>query len=71
MPEKSFGSICDAGVGGALGDGDGAPQTVPANATTKAKKKQRRREFMARKFQTYAHHSTPNALHLMSNRGWR
>src|SRR2546429_4945319 len=58
IPEKSFGSICDAGVG----DGDGAALTAPVNATRKAKKKRRPREFMARKFQTYAYRSTANAL---------
>jgi hypothetical protein len=60
IPEKSFGSICGAGVGDALGDGDGAANTVPVNATTKTKKKQRPREYMARKFQTYARRSTAN-----------
>src|SRR6476659_1470398 len=57
IPEKSFGSICGAGVG----DGDGAAPTAPVNATRKAKKKRRPREFMARKFQTYARPSTTNA----------
>src|SRR5258705_9351794 len=57
IPEKSFGSICGAGVG----DGDGAALTALVNATRKAKKKRRPREFMARKFQTYAPPSTTNA----------
>src|SRR4029077_2517548 len=62
IPEKSFGSICGAGVGDAPGDGDGAAPIAPDNATTrKAKKKRRPREFMARKFQAYAHRSTANA----------
>jgi hypothetical protein len=47
-------------VGDALGDGDGAANTVPVNATTRTKKKQRPREYMARKFQTYARRSTAN-----------
>src|SRR6184192_1941922 len=64
IPEKSFGSICGAGVGDA--PGDGAANTVPLNATrTKTKKKQRPREYMARKFQTYAHRSTANAQLIM------
>src|SRR6184192_1509111 len=64
IPEKSFGSICGAGVGDALGDGDGAAQTAPANATKrKAKKEQRPREFMTRKFQTYAQPSTANHVY--------
>src|SRR5256886_4754488 len=33
IPEKSFGSICGAGVGEALGDDDGAAPTAPVNAT--------------------------------------
>src|SRR4029453_1209557 len=61
IPEKSFGSICGAGVGDALGDGDGAAPIAPVNATTKTKKKHRPREYMARKFQTYARRSTANA----------
>src|SRR5213080_3067118 len=60
IPEKSFGSICGAGVGDALGGGAGAAPTAPVNATRKAKKKRRPREFMARKLQTYAHRSTTN-----------
>jgi len=40
---------------------DGAAPTTPVNATRKAKKKRRPREFMARKFQTYARPSTTNA----------
>src|SRR5947207_12958626 len=60
IPEKSFGSICGAGVGDA--PGDGAANTVPVNATrTKTKKRQRPREYMARKLQTYAHRSTANS----------
>src|SRR6266550_9438518 len=62
IPEKSFGSICGAGVGDAFGGGAGAAPTAPVNATRKAKKKRRPREFMARKFQTYAYRSTANAL---------
>src|SRR5437899_4748136 len=61
IPEKSFGSICGAGLGDAFGGGDGAAPTAPVNATRKAKKKRRPREFMARKFQTYARPSTTNA----------
>src|SRR5205807_10525350 len=38
LPEKSFGSICGAGVGDALGGGAGAAPTAPVNATRKAKK---------------------------------
>src|SRR5207248_8471595 len=64
IPEKSFGSICGAGLGDALGDDDVAAHTAPASATRKAKKQQRPREFMARKFQTYAQASTANALHV-------
>src|SRR4029077_3290032 len=63
MPEKSLGSICGAGVGDARGDGDGdgAAQTAPISPSNrKAKKEQRPREFMARKFQTYACRSTTN-----------
>src|SRR5438067_4091008 len=60
IPEKSFGSICGAGVGDAFGGGAGAAPTAPVNATRKAKKKRRPREFMARKFQTYARPSTTN-----------
>jgi hypothetical protein len=48
-------------VGDALGDGDGAAPIAPVNATTKTKKKHRPREYMARKFQTYARRSTANA----------
>src|SRR2546423_4035492 len=60
IPEKSFGSICGAGLGDTLGDG--AAQIALVNAKTrKAKKERRPREFMARKFQTYAHPSTTNA----------
>jgi hypothetical protein len=45
-----------------LGDGDGAAHTAPVSPSNrKAKKEQRRREFMARKFQTYARPSTTNA----------
>src|SRR2546430_11854697 len=62
IPEKSFGSICGAGVGDALGDGDGAAQIALVNAKTrKAKKERRPREFMTRKFQTYVRPSTTNA----------
>jgi hypothetical protein len=61
IPEKNFGSICGAGVGDAFGGGVGAAPTAPVNATRKAKKKRRPREFMARKFQTYAPPSTTNA----------
>jgi hypothetical protein len=48
-------------VGDAFGGGAGAAPTAPVNATRKAKKKRRPREFMARKFQTYARPSTTNA----------
>src|SRR6266550_3101467 len=59
IPEKSFGSICGAGVGEALGDGDGAAETTPISpAKRKTKKEQSPREFMTRKFQTYAQPST-------------
>jgi len=59
-------------VGDALGDGEGAAQTAPASATKTKKKKERRpSEFMARKFQTYAHRSTANARLIMPNRGLR
>src|SRR5437773_11515111 len=54
IPEKSFGSICEAGVGDALGDG--AAHTAPASpARRKAKKKRRLREFMTCKLQSYVH----------------
>src|SRR5437660_10623992 len=47
LPEKSFGSICGAGVGDALGDCDGAAQIAVVNAKTrKAKKRQRTRQIM-------------------------
>ena len=71
IPEKSFGSICGAGVGDPLGDGDGdgAPQAAPANAIKRnAKKKRRPREFMTRKFQTYVQASTANAIHFYHSR---
>src|SRR6476646_6209929 len=62
ITEKSFGSICDAGVG----DGDGAAPTAPGNATTrKTTKKRRPRKFIARKFQTYVLPSTANAQCLL------
>src|SRR5436189_6467114 len=64
IPEKSFGSICGAGLGDALGDNDGAAHTDPASATRKATKKHTPREFMARKLQTYAQASTANASHV-------
>src|SRR5689334_4423303 len=51
IPEKSFGSICGFGVGDALGEGDGAPQTVPASARAR-KTKEDLRKFMAGKFQS-------------------
>src|SRR2546421_6071087 len=63
IPEKSFGSICGAGAG----DGDGAAPTAPVNATRR-KAKKRPREFMARKFQTYAHRSTTNLFRLLEGR---
>src|SRR5437773_8233168 len=53
IPEKSFGSICGVAVGDALDEGDGAAKVTPVSATEKkAKKEQRPREFMTRKFQT-------------------
>jgi hypothetical protein len=52
-------------VGDAPGDGDGAAPIAPVDATTrKAKRKRKPREFMARKFQTYAYASTANTLYV-------
>src|SRR5205085_5870062 len=66
IPEKSFGSICGAGVGDVLGDG--AAHTAPVNPRKRnTRKEQTPREFMTRKFQTYAQPSTANAVHLCNS----
>src|SRR6266487_2723803 len=52
IPEKSCGSICGVEVAEALGEGDVAAHTALLATNRNAKKEQRPREFMTRKFQT-------------------
>jgi hypothetical protein len=55
--------MCGVAVGDALGEGDGAAHTVPANARIR-RTKEEPGEFMARNVQTYASASTAKAFEM-------